>query len=123
MDGAVWIRCRFQSPESLSPHLPVVAVVLTPPVKSPSRMAQIPLPVQIPSPIIDRLTRTRVAQAFTIFLQAVDTGGRMVTELRLRVDEPEVVIRPAVDGIGLLDRVDVHQVVLLGEKSHGCGHD
>jgi hypothetical protein len=66
---------------------------------------------------VERLTRTRVAQAFNIFLQSVDVGSRKMAELRLLTDNPEVIIRPNVNGIGILDKVDVHQIVRAGEEA------
>jgi hypothetical protein len=57
----------------------------------------------------------RLAQAFNIFLQSTEASGRMLTRLRLQVDDPEVVIRPDVGGIGLFDKVDVHKIVRIGE--------
>jgi hypothetical protein len=41
----------------------------------------------------------------------------MMTELRLEKDDPEIVIRPAVSHIQLLDKVDVAEVALLGEQA------
>jgi predicted acylesterase/phospholipase RssA len=64
---------------------------------------------------VERLTRTRVAQAFNIFLQSVDVGSRQLAELRLQADSPEVVIRPDVSGVGMLDNVDISKVIRAGE--------
>jgi hypothetical protein len=47
----------------------------------------------------------------------VDVSSRNMAELRLRIDNPEVVIRPDVNGIGLLDKVDVHKIVHKGEEA------
>jgi hypothetical protein len=41
----------------------------------------------------------------------------MLTELRLKLDAPEVIVRPDVEGIGLLDKVDVHKVIRMGEEA------
>ena len=73
--------------------------------------------VPVPAKLVERLTRTRVAQAFNIFLQSVDVGSRKLAELRLLIDNPEVVIRPDVSGIGLLDKVDVAEIVHRGERA------
>jgi hypothetical protein len=72
-------------------------------------------PSRIPAPIIERLSHLRLAQALSIYLQATDAGARMLTELRLKLDNPDVIVRPDVDGIGLLDIVDIHKIVRLGE--------
>jgi hypothetical protein len=41
----------------------------------------------------------------------------MLTELRLKLDKPDVIIRPAVPQIGLLDQVDIGEVARLGEHA------
>ncbi len=115
VDGAVLNPVPVTVARSLAPGLPVVAVVLELLTSPTSSYASISLPVPVPASLVNRLTRTRVAQAFNIFLQSVDIGSRMLAELRLLVDDPDVVIRPDVSGIGMLDNVDVHEVVSKGE--------
>jgi len=118
VDGAVLDPVPVSLARLLAPRLPVAAVVLSMRTDQPGRPpASFPLPVKVPERIVERLTHTRVAQAFTIFMESIDVGSRMLTELRLEVDEPDVVIRPDVGGIGMLDRVDVHQIVRLGEEA------
>jgi len=117
VDGGVMDPVPVIAARSLAPNLPVVAVVLTPRVEQSAQSMRLPMPVPIPAPIVRRLTRTRIAQAFAIFIQGVDIGGRVLAELRLRVDKPEVIIRPRVHEIGLLDRVDVQSAARLGEDA------
>ncbi len=117
VDGAVLNPVPVSVARSLAPRLPVVAVVLQLMTDASSGFTGIPLPVPVPAPLVERLTRTRIAQAFNIFLQSVDVGSRYLAELRLRIDNPDVIIRPNVSGIGLLDEVDVIKVVWLGEKA------
>lgn len=117
VDGAVLNPVPVSVARSLAPGLSVVAVVLEVMAEATSGFNSIPLRVPVPAPIVHRLTRTRVAQAFSIFLQSVDVGSRKLAELRLLTDHPEVVIRPDVSGIGMLDNVDVHKVVQIGEKA------
>ncbi len=47
----------------------------------------------------------------------MDLGQRMITTLRLEVDDPEVIIRPEVAMIGMLDKTDIGAAVALGEKA------
>jgi len=47
----------------------------------------------------------------------VDICNRMMAELRLEKENPEVVIRPALSHIQLLDKVDVHEVARFGEQA------
>jgi NTE family protein len=117
VDGGVLNPVPVSVARSLAPGLPVLAVVLSPSMEQPRHLSHIPLPIKVPAPIIERFTQLRFAQAFNIFMDSVDVGQRMITELRLQVDEPDVVIRPDVGDIGLLDRVDVHKIVRLGEKA------
>jgi NTE family protein len=117
VDGAVLDPVPVSVARSLAPKLPVVAVILDIMTEASSGFNSIPLPVPVPARLVERLTRTRVAQSFNIFLQSVDVGSRALAEIRLRTDNPEVIIRPDVNGIGLLDKVDVHKVVRLGEKA------
>lgn len=118
VDGGVLDPVPVAVVRNLSKNLPVVAVVLTPFVDTEKRQLKgIQLPVIIPSPLANRLQRTRLAQAFNIFLLSVDAAGRMLTELRLKIDAPEIIIRPDVGHVGLLDKVDVHEIVRLGEEA------
>jgi len=118
VDGGVLDPVPVSVVRSLVDDLPVVAVVLTPFQETEKgKLKGIHLPAIIPSPIADRIQQTRLAQAFNIFLLSVDAGGRMLTELRLKIDAPEIIIRPDVGHIGLLDKVDVHEIVLLGEEA------
>ncbi len=118
VDGAVLNPVPVTLARKLAPRLPVVAVVLEG-VAEPSAggLPSIPLPVPMPAQLVQTLTRTRVAQAFNIFLKSVDLGSRKLAELRLIMDAPDVIIRPDVKGIGLLDAVNVHKVIHSGEAA------
>jgi NTE family protein len=115
VDGAVLNPVPVTVARSMMPTLPVVAVILDALARSSSRINDLPIPKTIPGPLVKQLTRTRVVQAFGIFLQSVDIGSRQMAELRLLTDKPEVVIRPDVSGVGLLDKVEVHKIVHMGE--------
>lgn len=114
VDGGVLDPVPVAVARDLCPHLPIVASVLSP---APEEWAYLPPPRYFPPtpPVLERITRLRVAQAFEIFLRSLDIGSRMLTELRLAVDKPDVIIRPDVKHIGVLDRVNVSDVVKLGE--------
>ncbi|MBI5933564.1 MAG: patatin-like phospholipase family protein [Chloroflexi bacterium] len=116
VDGGTLDPVPVQVARMLAPGLPVVAVVLTSPVGEPTRTMEVNIPY-IPHILVRRITRMRPAQAFDIFLQAVDIGNRQMAELQLEADDPEVIIRPAVTHIQLLDKVDVHEVAKLGEAA------
>ncbi len=118
VDGGVLDPVPVAVARSMAPDLPVVAVVLTEQIGEPIPAGlPVPLPDYIPAPLVERLTRLRFAQAFDIFLRSVDISTRLMTELRLEVDKPDVIIRPAVTQVGLLDKVDVLHIVRLGERA------
>ena len=117
VDGAVLNPVPVTVARYLAPALPVVAVVLEIMTEASSGFRSLPLPLPVPPLLVERLTRTRVAQAFSIFLQSVDVGSRKLAELRLLIDNPEVVVRPDVGEIGFLDQVDVHKIIVKGEMA------
>jgi len=115
VDGARMDPVPVSLARALKPKLPVVAVVLTPPLGQHNGTTSVQLSVKIPSPIRNRFKRLRIAQALDVLIHSVDATDRTLTELRLRLDDPEIIIRPEVSHIQLLDKVDVRQVVHLGE--------
>ena len=117
VDGAVLNPVPVSVARSLASNLPVVAVVLDASGTQKIGFPNIPLPVQVPGPIVKSLTRTRVAQAFKIFLKSVDVGSWKLTQLRLLAENPEVIISPDVSGVGILDNVDISKIVRLGEMA------
>jgi NTE family protein len=117
VDGGVLNPVPVSVARELSPSLPVVAVTLLAPMGEPARSIDMPVPEVIPKPIIDRLAHIRFAQAFDVFLRSVDVGNRAVAEYRLAVDKPDVIVRPAVSDIGLLDQVDVRKVARRGDEA------
>jgi hypothetical protein len=63
------------------------------------------------------LDRSRWAQAMNIFLGSLDISGALISDLRLQQDRPDVIVRPQVHQIGLLDPVEIRDVSTLGEKA------
>jgi NTE family protein len=97
------------------PNLPVVAVTLT---SVPTERGHLPaLGPKAAEAILTRITRLKVAQAFEIFLRGIEIGMSSITEMRLAIDRPDVIVRPDVGHIGYLDQVDVPDVVKLGEDA------
>ncbi|HTX91718.1 MAG TPA: patatin-like phospholipase family protein [Anaerolineales bacterium] len=117
VDGARMDPVPVTPARTLMPKLPVVAVVLTPPLGQLNGTAPFQFPGKIPSMVMNGLKKLRLAQALDVYIHSADATDRMLTELRLRLDNPEVIIRPEVSHIQLLDKVDVRQVVRLGERA------
>jgi len=114
IDGGVLSPVPVGVARSLAPSLPVVAVVLSPPlddwtgIHKPLLLNSVPI-------LSEYLSKLRVTQALNIFLRSMQISGAMLRELLLQYEKPDVIIRPAVPNIGLLDRVDVNEFARLGE--------
>jgi NTE family protein len=115
IDGGTLDPVPVRAARALAPGFPVVAVSLMPPLDAPSTPRA--LPIAVPGPLVKQLSRLNITQALRIFVDAVDIGQRQMTELRLMVDAPEVVVRPNVNGVNLLDRVNITETALRGEEA------
>ena len=117
MDGGVLNPVPVTVARMLSPDLPIVAVVLNDPLDIPVRTYSIPVPAMLPKALADRMHRTHVAQAYDIFMRAVDLSSRAVAHYRLEADAPDIIVRPNVHHLDLLDKVVVKDVAMLGEAA------
>ena len=117
IDGGLLNPVPVAVARSLAPSSPVVAVALNSPLGEAPKGRSLPVLNSLPDALAERLGNFRLAKALDIFLRSIEIGGRQIAELRLQLERPEVVIRPAVGDIGALDRVDVREVVKLGEEA------
>lgn len=117
VDGGVLNPVPVSVARMLSPNLPVVAVVLNDPIDKPVRGYNLPVPKIVPRQIAERLARISLAQSLDIFLRSVDISSRYVSHLRLQADKPEILVRPEVHHIELLDNVVIEDVAQLGEEA------
>ena len=117
VDGGVLNPVPVSVARMLSPNLPVVAVILNDPMDKPVPTYTIPMPQILPRSIVERISRMNFAQSLDIFLRAVAVSSRAVAHFRLELDKPDVLIRPAVHHINLLDKVVVADVAMLGEQA------
>ena len=117
VDGGTLDPVPVVAARSLAPRLPVIAVVLTIEMGNPAQAWSIPLPEYLPLRFIARVGKMRYGQALDVFMRSFDIVTRAVTEYRLEMDKPDIIIRPRVNDIDTLDRVDVHEVVRKGEQA------
>jgi len=101
----------------IAAKLPVIAVVLTKPIGVPAQTWNLPFPNYLPRPLMDRISKLRYAQALDVFSRSLDIVTRAVTEYRLEVDKPEIILRPQVTDIDTLDLVDVREIAQKGEEA------
>ena len=120
VDGGVTNPIPVAEARSLYPDGPVVAVVLSPPLgwqKDDSNEVAETIPVLMTNlPLVYRLAgRLRLTQAFNLFIHSMDLTGLMLLDKQLKLEKPEVVIRPELGPIGIIDRVDIPEVIKSGE--------
>jgi len=115
VDGGIFDPVPVDVVRDLNDKLPVLAVVLS---QAATPNLSIPVP-EIPgaAPVVDYISKLRISRALNVFVQSIDVAGKMLAELRLKVDQPEILVRPDLEGIGLLDKVDVHALMAKGEAA------
>ncbi len=121
VDGGLLNPVPVAVARSLATRFPVVAVSLTSPLGEPARTWPIPFIDDLPHPIAARLSHLRLARAMEVFMRSIDIGSRQIADLRFQLEKPDVIIRPNVRDIGVLDKVDVRSVVQLGEEAAKAG--
>ena len=120
VDGGVLDPVPVSLARWLAPSLPIIAVNL---MTMPEIMAHIPhemsvpLLPPIPRPLLEQFAKMRIGQALHIFVESFDITSRMLAELRLQQDRPDVVIRPKVEKYGILDQADPAELINLGEQA------
>lgn len=120
VDGGVTNPIPVAVSRALFPNGPVVAVVLSPPLgwqKIANNEIAETIPVLMTNlPLVYRLAgRLRLTQAFNLFIHSMDLSGLMLIDKQLKLEKPEVVIRPELGPIGIIDRVDIPEVIKSGE--------
>jgi NTE family protein len=116
VDGGTLDPVPVAPVRALKPNLPVIAVVLSIPMGVPAQTWNIPLPEYLPRTLLDRISKMRYSQALDVFSRSLDLVVRALTEYRLEVDKPEIILRPQVIEIDTLDRVDVRAVARQGAE-------
>lgn len=115
VDGGVLDPVPVQVARWLRPDLPVIAVMLHKlPPDYPEEKLQLPITIPGPTSIVERLTKLRPVQAFGIFSQSFEVASKHLTDLSLQLYQPEVIIAPPVGHIGLLQNIDVDELIQAG---------
>lgn len=120
-DGALLVDGGMTNPvpvniaRHLAPRTPVFAVPLTLKPTEPIRREHSGL--LAPFRGSEYLSRLRMGQAVHTFLGSWDASSRLLTRMRLDIDSPDIIIKPAVEDIQLLGRIDVNDVFSRGEQA------
>ena len=118
VDGGTLDPVPVAPARMLAPRLPVVAVVLTTPMGIPAQSWRLPFQKYWAGRIVSKLlSKMKYDTVWDIFSRSLDITSRAMTQYRLEVDRPEIIIRPQVHDIDTLDIVDVHEVARRGEAA------
>ncbi|MFW5714005.1 MAG: patatin-like phospholipase family protein [Brevefilum sp.] len=115
VDGGVLDPVPVRLARWMRPDLPVVAVMLhKTPENWDGEYIPFPMPIPGPAPIVERLTKLRPVQAFKIFARAIDVSSKQLTQLSIKLYAPEIIIAPRVGHIGLLQEINIQNMIQEG---------
>ncbi len=119
VDGGVLDPVPVTTARWLEPTLPVIAVNLVPPLEKWPETPRMDIPPFVPVPqfVVDQLNQFRLGKALHIYLNSMEIMMNMVAELKLKVDKPDIIIRPDVIHYTMFEKVDVDEMVKLGEEA------
>lgn len=119
VDGGVMDPVPVAVARWLCPNCPVVAISLLPEMKNWPDIARLTVPSYVPIPhfLIEQFNQLRYGKAAQVFLDSMDIMTNMIAELKLRLDKPDVILRPKVDHYTMFDKVDIDELIELGEQA------
>lgn len=105
VDGGVLDPVPVKVARWLAPGMPVVAVCLHP---EPGEWAtlpdqRLPTPDGITGKVFERFSRLRISQAMNSFVKSFEITNRMLSEARMKLEQPDLILRPDVGQYGILD--------------------
>lgn len=116
IDGGLRDPVPVRLARALAPGLPVVAVALSPVMETWMELKPPRLLDALPF-VSGYIARHRFTRALNVVIRSVDISAATMIEMRLALDRPEVVIRPRVPQLRLLDDVDIRLLNRLGEEA------
>jgi len=116
VDGGILDPVPVAVARWLAPKLPVVAVCLSPTPEKWSELAfsSPPINIPIPQPLLGQIARMRISQALKMFIESMEITTHMIAELRMHKEKPDIIIRPNVHHIGILDTVNPQELIDAG---------
>jgi len=118
VDGGVLDPVPVEPARSLNPRLPVVAVVLN---KRPAGFqladTKVPLEDSFFEPIVNVVSRTRLGELLRHLSITVDVVNKQMSNLRLELSQPDVLVEPIVGHFSLLQKVDSKEMFDEGYRA------
>jgi len=119
VDGGIMDPVPVSGARWLCPDYPIIAVCLSVPPQDWQDSAKIQVPPYIPIPefIVHHFTQLRLGQAMKVFVDSTDIMTKTIAELRLKMEKPDVLLRPGVYKYSLVDQVDVQEAIQYGMQA------
>jgi NTE family protein len=119
VDGGVLDPVPVLTARWLMPELPVFAVGLTPTIEKWANVPRLDIPPYIPIPqfLVEQFNQLRFGQAMHVFIDSMEIMVNTVADLRLMIEKPDVIIRPEVHKFTMFDKVDLDEMISLGENA------
>ncbi len=119
VDGGVLDPVPVLTARWLMPSIPIFAVGLTPPMEEWPNVPRLDIPPYIPIPhfMVSQLNQLKIGQAMHVFIDSMEIMVNTVADLRLKIEKPDVIIRPNVHKYTMFDKVDIDEVIYFGEQS------
>ena len=119
VDGGVLDPVPVSTARWLLPDNPVIAVNLTPPMSDWQHLPRIDVPPYVPIPkfLMEQLNHLRLGKAMHVFINSIEITTNTIAELRLKIDQPDVIINPKVHKYTMFQKVDIDELISLGEQA------
>lgn len=119
VDGGIFDPVPVAVARSMRPDVPVVAICLTPEKGNWDNLPHMEIPKHtlVPPAVMDTVLQLRLGQALRIFIDSLDMMTNMVAELRLKVEKPDLIIRPDIKQYPMFSDVNPAALIDLGKKA------
>jgi NTE family protein len=118
VDGGILDPVPIDSAREFDPSLPIVAVMLH---KQPQDYCldniKVPLEDSLIEPLAKTISKTRIGELMRHLTATVDVVSNKLSELRIEISKPDVLVEPIVGHIGLLQKVETQPLFDEGYRA------
>ena len=119
VDGGILDPVPVEVARWLNNTNPLVAVCLSSNQSSWSVMDQLHIPSFSPVPpiVVEQISEMRIGKAMKVFLNAMDIMVAQLSNIRLQIEKPDVVIRPNIHQYFMFEDVDPRELIRRGQEA------
>lgn len=119
VDGGVMDPVPVSVARWLAPNTPIIAVCLNPEQKNwkDAKKFEIPAENRVSRLLLDTIKRTNLIQLIQVTLDAFETSQHLNAELRLKLEKPDLIIRPKVHAYTMMDFFEHEPIYEAGKTA------